>query len=177
MIPLKSWQTITLPFKIGSGRNFLPDANGQQSLRMAFYQRRKDNALVGRVWFGSGIEGPPGHVHGGVSAYVLDEAMGSASWLANYPTVARKIEVHFERMTPIGVDLFIEAKVTRVKAKELIIEARIFASNKKVYSRAIGHFARLSRARVSAFLSLCDVKIDESALIFPRETRRLRDRQ
>ena len=76
--PFKNWEAFKLPFQIGSGRSFLPDKKGQANLRMAFFRRKEDGALVGRVWFGLAVEGPPGFVHGGVSAYVLDEAMGSA---------------------------------------------------------------------------------------------------
>ncbi|MCB0385242.1 MAG: hypothetical protein KDD43_07600, partial [Bdellovibrionales bacterium] len=86
------WETFFLPFNIGSGRDFYPET-GTASMRMAFFRSRSNNHLAGRVWFGEPVEGPPGHVHGGVSTYVLDEAMGSVTWMNNYGCVAKSLEV------------------------------------------------------------------------------------
>lgn len=169
--PKSDWESFELPFRIGSGRGFRPDSKGNQILRMAFFKRKKDSALVGKVWFGDGIEGPPGFVHGGVSAYILDEAMGSAGWLARYPTVAKSIQVDFAEMTPIGQDLNIEAKVIEVKAKVITIEAKIFGEDDTLYSQSTGTFARLGRERVEKFLKTNPVPIDSKQFIFPESTK------
>ncbi len=164
--PQAHWEPFHLPFRIGSGRGFAPDAKGRQAMRMAFFKDKRDSALVGKVWFGDGIEGPPGHVHGGVSSYVLDEAMGTSAWLHRYPAVAQKIEIEFLQMTPVGVDLDIEAKVVLVKQRNLTIEARIFVNN-TVYSRSLGHFVGLSREHVERFLKLGGESFSLDDYFFP----------
>lgn len=160
------WEGFELPFAIGSGRSFFPDANNEQALRMAFFRHNKDNALVGKVWFGKGIEGPPGHVHGGVSSYVLDEAMGSAGWLSSYPCVARKITFELLRMTPVGVDLDIEARVKSVSGHTIVIESRIFDENGN-YTVGTGEFHWLDKDRMKKMANPDSHGLDLESLKYP----------
>lgn len=143
------WQKFRLPFQIGSGRSFIP---GESAIRMAFFKDGKTQNLVGRVWFGEGIEGPPGHVHGGVSAFVLDEAMGSAGWLRGYACVAASIEVDFMQMTPLGVDFLVEALVEKTEGRQVYVSAEIRDEAGVVYSRSRGRFHRLAKTKVVTFL-------------------------
>lgn len=163
---LSEWETFHLPFSIGSGRSFFPDSNGESALRMAFFKSKKDSSLVGKVWFGRGIEGPPNHVHGGVSSYVLDEAMGSAGWLNNYPCVAKTISFEFLKMTPVGVDLNIEAKVKKTEGKSILIECRIFDENEDL-TRGSGQFHWLDKKRMQSLLAKGPYQLDLAPLKFP----------
>lgn len=165
--PQKDWKEFELPFAIGSGRSFFPDSKSEQALRMAFFRFKKDNSLVGKVWFGKGIEGPPGHVHGGVSSYVLDEAMGSAGWLRNYPCVARKISFEFLKMTPVGEDLNIQAQVTSINGLTLNVESRIFDSQGD-YTRGTGEFHWLDKDRMQGLLEQGPYELDLNTLNFPK---------
>ncbi len=161
------WKEFELPFAIGSGRSFFPDAKGEQALRMAFYRSQKNNALVGKIWFGKGIEGPPDHVHGGVSSYVLDEAMGSAGWLQSYPCVARKISFELLRMTPVGVDLNIEAWVRSIEGQTLYVESRIF-DDQGDYTKGFGEFHWLDKGRMQKLLAKSSCELDLDTLKFPK---------
>ena len=156
-------EPIKLPFKIGSGRDFPKSA-----LKMEFYKNKSDSSLEGLVWFGKPMEGPPGHVHGGVSAYVLDEAMGSAAWIKGYPSVAREISVRFLEMTPQGKDLKVEAHITKVDKKSVTVHAKIF-DEKKTYSESTGTFHRITKKFVEDFLKSTDEKFDLTDLEFPEE--------
>ncbi len=154
-------EPIKLPFKIGSGRDFPKSA-----LKMEFYKNKSDDSLEGLVWFGKPMEGPPGHVHGGVNAYVLDEAMGSAAWIKGYPSVAREISVKFLEMTPQGKDLKVEARVEKVDKKSVIVYAKIF-DEKKTYSESTGTFHRITKKFVEDFLKSTDENFDLTDLNFP----------
>lgn len=136
-----------LPFGIGSGR-LLTLSNENNPWRLTFH-REPDDSLGGEVWFGPELEGPPGHVHGGISAFILDEAMGSAGWLKGFPCVAAKIEVEFLEMTPVGQNLKVKAWVEKVEDNKLIIHAAIYGT--KAYSRSVGTFSRLKKEFVEKF--------------------------
>lgn len=165
VVPDADWENFYLPFTIGSGRSFVGTPGS--SMRLAFFKHRLTSDLVGMVWFGNLIEGPPGHVHGGVSSYVLDEAMGSACWLKGYPCVAKSIAVSFLHMTPIGVDLHIHAHVISVENRDVWVKAKIFDDQDKVYSEAEGHFSRLSRERLEYFLNKNEDHVDIGQFVFP----------
>lgn len=156
-------QPIKLPFKIASGRDFPKDV-----LRMQFFKNKADASLLGEVWFGKSMEGPPGYTHGGVSAYVLDEAMGSAAWIKGYPSVAREISVKFFEMTPQGKDLQIAAHVEKVEDRDVIVRAKIF-DQAKTYSESIGIFHRVQRNQLERFLQAAGESFDLDLLHFPEE--------
>ena len=142
------WETFHLPFDIGSGRSMFVETAAGPTIRMRFFKRRADGALVGRVWFGAATFGPPGFAHGGVIAFVMDEAMGSAAWLAGYPCIAAGINVDFVEMTPIGRDCFIEARVVEVRPTRLALEATLSLGDRAL-ARAGGVFPRLSQERMA----------------------------
>jgi acyl-coenzyme A thioesterase PaaI-like protein len=58
-------------------------------------------------------EGPPGLVHGGVSALILDQLLGEAAAAAGKPGMTGTLTVRYRRATPLGA-LRGEAHVDRV---------------------------------------------------------------
>ena len=47
-------------------------------------------------------EGPPGLVHGGVSALILDQLLGEAAAVGGGPGMTGRLTVHYRRPTPLG---------------------------------------------------------------------------
>ena len=70
----------------------------------------------GRRWsdfhLGAAYEGPPGHVHGGVSALILDHVLGEAASPDKKPRFTGSITMRYLRATPLG-PLHAEAVITR----------------------------------------------------------------
>lgn len=71
----------------------------------------------GRVYtdfeLGAAFEGPPGHVHGGVAALLLDHLLGEVAANAESPRFTGTISLRYLRPTPLG-PLHAEAAITRV---------------------------------------------------------------
>ena len=71
----------------------------------------------GRRWtdfhLGAAYEGPPGHVHGGVSALILDHVLGEAASPDSKPRFTGSITVRYPRACPLGL-LHAEAQISRV---------------------------------------------------------------
>jgi acyl-coenzyme A thioesterase PaaI-like protein len=63
---------------------------------------------------GAAYEGPPGHVHGGVAALILDHALGDAASSLDKPRLTGTITMRYHRMTPLG-DLHVEAAIVRTE--------------------------------------------------------------
>src|SRR5687767_9779706 len=87
---------------VGTHRSFVSGDPESKLIRVRYFRRDADGALVGTAWFGDAVEGPPGHAHGGSIAALMDEAMGLAAWVAGHTVVAGKISVEFLRMVPLG---------------------------------------------------------------------------
>jgi acyl-coenzyme A thioesterase PaaI-like protein len=75
-----------------------------------------DRESTGRVWssfhLGAAYEGPPGLVHGGVSALVLDQMLGEATGAGGRPGMTASLTLTYRRATPLG-DLKAEAWIER----------------------------------------------------------------
>jgi acyl-coenzyme A thioesterase PaaI-like protein len=71
----------------------------------------------GKAWcnfhLGAAYEGPPGHVHGGVAALVLDHLLGEAASDGVNPRLTGTISLRYLRATRLG-HLHAEATTTRV---------------------------------------------------------------
>lgn len=84
---------------------------------------------------GAAYEGPPGHVHGGVLAMVLDHVLGEvASCGLTKPSFTGTISCRYLRATPLG-PLHAEARVDRVEG---------------VKTYAVGHIADAGGVTVEA---------------------------
>lgn len=75
-----------------------------------------DRDSTGRAWssfhLGAAYEGPPGLVHGGVSALVLDQLLGEATGAGGRPGMTASLTLTYRRATPLG-DLRAEAWIER----------------------------------------------------------------
>lgn len=65
------------------------------------------------VHLGAGYEGPPGHVHGGVCALILDHVLGATAHQPGKPAYTGTITVRYLRPTRLGA-LRAEARMKRI---------------------------------------------------------------
>lgn len=137
-----------IPFEIGR-RETLSQGKNSRHFRLDYFRRKRDGALAGLAWCGPETQGPPGHVHGGVSALVLDEAMGAAVWLKGIPAVAKELRFRYLGMAPTKTKLSVEAKVASVKGKTIRVRCRLFLG-RETYVEGEGIFHRLSPKKIAA---------------------------
>ena len=72
----------------------------------------------GRAWasfhLGAAFEGPPGLVHGGMAAMILDQMLGEAAGAGGKPGMTGTLTLRYRRGTPLG-DLRAEAWIDRTE--------------------------------------------------------------
>ena len=88
-------------------------------LRNAFapvLQVERDSTGRARADFhlGAAYEGPPGLVHGGLSALILDQLLGEAAGAGGKPGMTATLTLSYRRATPLG-DLSAEAWIERTE--------------------------------------------------------------
>lgn len=76
---------------------------------------------------GPAHEGPPGSLHGGLSAWLLDSVLGSAVQVAGTPAVTGTLTVRYRRRVPLGVPLRITAELGERSGRRLPVTGRIEA--------------------------------------------------
>ena len=78
----------------------------------------------GLVWsefvLGAAYEGPPGHVHGGVCALVLDQILGMSAASNDKPNFTGTLTLRYRRGTPLG-PLRVEARIDRVEGVKTFV--------------------------------------------------------
>ncbi len=79
----------------------------------------RDGKIVGTVRFGDLYEGPPGHVHGGFVAAILDEVLGAAQASTDQPGMTARLEVQYRAPTPLHHDLVATGWVERVEGRKI----------------------------------------------------------
>lgn len=76
--------------------------------------RDDSGASVCDFHLGAAYEGPPGHVHGGVAALILDHLLGEAASDGINPRLTGTINFRYVRATRLG-DLHAEARIRRTE--------------------------------------------------------------
>lgn len=81
----------------------------------------------GLVWaetvLGAAFEGPPGMVHGGISALLLDQLVGEAAAGAGRPGMTGTLKLRYVAPTPLG-PVRLEARTERVDGIKSIVSGR-----------------------------------------------------
>jgi acyl-coenzyme A thioesterase PaaI-like protein len=73
-----------------------------------------DGGVFTDFHLGAAYEGPPGHVHGGVAALVLDHVLGAAATRPGSPRLTGTITLRYLRTTRLG-SLRAEARIERIE--------------------------------------------------------------
>ena len=82
----------------------------------------------GRCWaeftLGASYEGPPGYVHGGVCALILDQVLGEGAAAAGYPGMTAGLTIRFHCPTPLG-RLRAEAELHQREGRRAHVNGRL----------------------------------------------------
>jgi acyl-coenzyme A thioesterase PaaI-like protein len=109
-------------------------------------QQDADGLVHADFVLGAAYEGPPGHVHGGVCAMILDHVLGATAHQPGKPAYTGTLTLRYLRGTPLGKPLRAQAHVDRLDG------AKTFA---------IGHIADTDGITVQA----------EGVFIHPRKAQ------
>lgn len=83
-----------------------------------------DGRMHADVHLGAAYEGPPGCVHGGVSALLLDHLMGVTASQLNRVTLTGTLTLKYRNPLPLG-DVHLEAWISREEGRKVFVEATI----------------------------------------------------
>ena len=110
--------------------------------------------LITRVKFKPSAEGPPGHVHGGATAGLIDEVMGVLVWHSHNRCVTEKLSLQYLRPVPLKNESILLTRIytpNSTEAKRIEIRTTIYDQQKSPYVLAQGLFHRLSEAQLENF--------------------------
>lgn len=85
---------------------------------------RPDGSVAGDFELGAGYEGPPGLVHGGASALILDHVLGEAVHATGRWGMTGTLTLRYRRPTPLG-RLHTEACIDRIDGRKVLVKGHI----------------------------------------------------
>ena len=102
-----------------------------------------EKSAEGRSWssfhLGALYEGPPGMVHGGVAALVLDQMLGEAAAAGGSPGMTGTLELRYVQNTPLG-DCSGGAWIDRVEGVKTIVKGELRRADGECTVQASGIF-------------------------------------
>jgi acyl-coenzyme A thioesterase PaaI-like protein len=78
-----------------------------------------DKSVAGEVTLGLVYQGPPGYVHGGISALVLDHVLGVANHVAGESGMTAQLTIRYRQPTPLFEPLEITARQVSVDGRKI----------------------------------------------------------
>jgi uncharacterized protein (TIGR00369 family) len=103
-----------------------------------------DGAVICDANVSTGYEGPPGYLHGGIIATLLDEAMSKANRARGVTAMTRQMRVEYLRPVPSGSSIRIAGRVIRSEGRKHWAEASIQNAQGQMLANAEGLFIAIS---------------------------------
>jgi len=104
-----------------------------------------DGGVVSFPTVADTYEGPPGYVHGGIIATLLDEAMSKAVRSRGIVAMTRRLEIDYLRPVSSGSPHRLEGKLTRSEGRKHWVEAAIRDEKGIVLAEGKGLFIEIRR--------------------------------
>lgn len=153
---MSNLQIIKPPFPTGKVGSYVSSTRTENPIRITYLiDKEKTNVLFGEVSFLPGAEGPPGHIHGGCQAAVLDELMGSCCWANKHPVVAKKIEIEFDKMMPLQLTYKLLANIEKIEGRKVYVNAQILI-DQTIYAKGSGLFIILDEQKLKDLKNLIE---------------------
>jgi uncharacterized protein (TIGR00369 family) len=103
----------------------------------------EDGSVVSLPTIPESFEGPPGYVHGGIIATLLDETMSKSVRARGLTAMTRQMEINLLRPVHSGAPLRLEGHIVRSDGRKHWTEARILDARGHVLAEANGLFIEL----------------------------------
>lgn len=142
------WKEIRLPFA-NLVRSFVSGEPEGDRIRVRYFKTGEQDTLMGKIWFGPGAEGPPGHVHGGAQAAALDEICGGAVWSQGYKVVALKLETEFLSFVPLNMEFVLRGSITKREGRKIFTEGSIEDLQGQVLAKGRVLFLQLNEEQIA----------------------------
>lgn len=130
-----------------SNRCFGCGQASKTGLRLKFFTDEAGR-ILSRVKVPKRFEGPPGYMHGGAIATLMDEAMSKANRARGVTAMTRHMEVEYLRPVPLGVPLLLEGRLISADGRKHFCEAELTSAEGRVLAKAKGMFVAVDMEKL-----------------------------
>jgi len=119
-----------------------------EGMRLKFTLDAQRGRALGHFRIPRKYQGPPGHLHGGIIATILDEAMGKVNKLRSVVALTRSMEIEYLKPVPLQQPLLVEGWEMSVRGRRHTNAAEIRNQQGDVLARGKGLFIAIDVARM-----------------------------
>lgn len=138
-IPGTHGEHCTTPTGVAGWGNTVVGLRNPVAMPLRFEYSKDGNRLWADFTPGALYEGPPGHMHGGVIAMLLDQALGEIAVRSGRPGLTANLSVNYKLPTKLNTPLRIEAWYDRTEGVKTWTRGHI-SSEQGVCAEAEGLF-------------------------------------
>jgi uncharacterized protein (TIGR00369 family) len=103
----------------------------------------EDSSVVCLPTIPESFEGPPGYVHGGIIATLLDETMSKSVRARGLTAVTGRMEIDYLRPVHSGVPIRLEGRLLSSEGRKHSTEARLLDARGRLLAKALGIFIEI----------------------------------
>ncbi len=137
-----SFEKLTPMAHTGQNRCFGCGPANPSGLHLEFLLA-EDGSVVCLPTIPDSFEGPPGYLHGGIIATLLDEIMSKSVRARGLTAMTRRMEIDYLRPVPSGAQLRMEGRLVRGEGRKHWSEARILDARGRVLAKGKGLFIEI----------------------------------
>jgi len=120
----------------------------RNGLHLRFHETPDNGLVASEFRIPRRFEGPPGHVHGGIIATILDEAMGKVNRRKGIVALTRHMSIDYLRPVPLATRLRAVGWSVKEEGRKHFHTGEIRALDGTVLARAKGVFIAISSAEL-----------------------------
>ncbi|XP_028437169.1 acyl-coenzyme A thioesterase THEM4 isoform X4 [Perca flavescens] len=75
------------------------------------------------------LEGPPGHVHGGAIATMIDTVTGTHATILSGPVMTANLNINYRSPIPLGSTVLLESFLDKKEGRKTFISCKVTSSN------------------------------------------------
>lgn len=154
--PLPDWYTQLesnpaykrLPYPPNREHNWVHAVGDGKRLDIRYFVNESNKSLQGLAIFGADAEGPPGCAHGGAIASLIDDAMGTAAWLAGHRVSSLNLNINMRKFVPLLTPVQIECFVSNVDGRKVTVSCTVRSTPEVTHADATGLFLQINFEKV-----------------------------
>jgi acyl-coenzyme A thioesterase PaaI-like protein len=122
---MENWPKVNLNPQKGYEKCFGCGKDNPIGLKLKFIWDEQTRTASAEFTPGENLQGWSGYVHGGITACVLDEAMGWVAMFAGTNNLTAKMQVRYRQMVPLGKTYIISCSITKQTSRLIETTARL----------------------------------------------------
>lgn len=109
------------------------------------FENSQEKTCVGIFQNGHLLEGPPGHVHGGAIATMIDTVTGTHATLLSGPVMTANLNISYRSPIPLGSTVLLESRLDKKEGRKTLLSCKVTSPDgSKVHTETSALFLSIS---------------------------------